>query len=127
MSDAPPAVEEAAQPDGPTLFDVVPPEPEAPRALPAANEEPPARMVLENVAGHPVPAARHGWRATALIALMGLGGLATAAGSMAWGMSADGASGGFDPQIVSWTGGLMGVSLAAFAAYLFLRGLSDEF
>jgi len=125
--DAPQAVEEVAQPAGPTLFDVVPPEPETPRALPAANEEPPARMVLENVAGQPRRTARHDWRAAALIALMGLGGLITAAGSMAWGMSADGASGGFDPQIVSWTGGLMGVSLAAFAAYLFLRGLSDEF
>lgn len=126
--EAPLGEETAAEPEGPTLFDVVAPEPEpeAPRTLPAANEAQAARVVLEDLAGHAEPVVRHGWRTTALLALMAVVGLGLAGGSMAWGLGAD-PSGGFDPQIVSWTGGLLGVSLVAFAAYLFLRGLTDEF
>lgn len=124
--ETPLADDSPAEPQGPTLFDVVPPEPEASRAVAAANEDPPARIVLEDVAGHSDPVARHGLRTTALLTLMAVAGLTLAGGSMAWGLGADAVAGGLDPQIVSWTGGLMGVSLVAFAAYLFLRGLTDE-
>lgn len=111
-------------PEGPTLFDVVPPEPEEPRAVAAVNEAATARLVLEEVAGH--PAARHGWRTTAALAVMAVVGVALTGGSLAWGLSADAANSGLDPQMVSWVGGLFGVSMVAFAAYLFLRGLSDD-
>jgi lysozyme len=123
--EAPRSEEAPAEPEGPTLFDIVPPEPEAPRVLPAVSDAPAARIVLEDVVGHVDPALRHGWRTTALLALVAVVGVGLAGGSMAWGLGAD-VSGGFDPQIVSWTGGLLGVSLVAFAAYLFLRGLTDE-
>ncbi|MGE5501532.1 MAG: lysozyme [Ignavibacteriales bacterium] len=120
------AEEAASEPEGPTLFDVVPPEPEAPRTLAAANEAAPARMVLEDVVGQPGSTVRHGWRTTAALALMAVAGLGLAGGSMAWGLGADVTAGGFDPQIVSWAGGLVGVSLVSFAAYLFLRGLTED-
>jgi len=111
-------------PEGPTLFDVVAPDAEEPRAVAAVDQAPTARLVLEDVAGH--PAGRHGWRTAAALATIAVVGVALTGGSLAWGLSADAAATGLDPQMVSWVGGLFGVSMVAFAAYLFLRGLSDD-
>jgi len=117
--------EAEATPEGPTLFDVVPPEAEEPRAVAAVDEAPAARLVLEDVVGR--PAGRHGWRTAVVLAVIGIMGVALTGGSLAWGLSAQASTGGLDPQMVSWVGGLLGVSMLAFVAYLFLRGLSDEF
>jgi len=122
--EAHPSQEAEPAPQGPTLFDVVPPEAEEPRAVAAADEAPAARLVLEDVTGH--AGGRHGWRTVAGLTAMAVAGLALTGGSLAWGFGAGAAGDGLDPQVVSWVGGLFGVSMVAFAAYLFLRGLSDE-
>ena len=47
----------------------------------------------------------------------------TVTSPLAWGFYAQGSAGPLDPQFVSWVGGLAGVSMMAFAAYLALRRL----
>jgi lysozyme len=111
--DPAPAAEEAPVQDGPTLFDVAP---VVAQANPAATE----RMVLQDISGGP-----HGanwWVPFAPMALAALG-MALAGGSLGWAFYADGSAGPLDPRAVSWVGGLIGVSMMAFAAYLALRRL----
>jgi lysozyme len=119
----PPVPAEAeAGPEGPTLFDVVSPEPEAPRAQAAVYEAAPARLVLEDVAGS--KRSHRGVGKALLPAALALVGLVLFAGSVSWPVYMDGV-GGVDPRLVSWAGGLTGVSMIAFAAYLFLLRLGE--
>jgi lysozyme len=119
----PPVPAEAeAGPEGPTLFDVVAPEPEAPRVQAAVNEAAPARLVLEDVAGS--KRSHRGVGKALLPAALALVGLVLFAGSVSWPVYMDGV-GGVDPRMVSWAGGLTGVSMIAFAAYLFLLRLGE--
>ena len=56
----------------------------------------------------------------------GDGGMALSGGALFWGFYAQGFSGPVDPRVVSWVGGLAGVSMMAFAAYLALRRLGGS-
>lgn len=115
--DPEPEVEAAAGQDGPTLFENALADTAA-APLPAAGAA--ERLVLQEVSGGPHDA---GWvQAFAPMALAALG-MALSAGSLAWGFYAAGSAGPLDPQLISWVGGLAGVSLMAFAAYLALRRL----
>ena len=105
--------------DGPTLFDVAPPP-----ALPAVNSAAAERLVLEEVAA----SRAKGWGAALAPIALAVSGMALSGGALFWGFYAQGFSSPVDPRVVSWVGGLAGVSMMAFAAYLALRRLggSDE-
>jgi len=76
-------------------------------------------MVLQEVSG---AARSKGWLGA--FAPIGLGalGMAVSGGSLSWGFYAD-RSAVLDPQAVIWVGGLSGVAMMAFGAYLALRRL----
>jgi len=105
----------------PTLFDVAPAA--ARRDTPVVQPEgnPLERITMAGShLSHPMPQA---WEdAAGAAALAGLG-LALAVGGLAWGFYARATESGLDPRFISWIGGLIGVSLMAFAAYLALRRL----
>lgn len=117
--DPEPEVEVAAGQEGPTLFDAAPPATVA-QANPAAGE----RMVLQDISG--APASRADWLAPFAPLALGAGGMALSGGSLGWAFYADGAAGPLNSAAVSWVGGLAGVSLMAFGAYLALRRLGDS-
>jgi len=121
-----PETSEAVVQDGPTLFDVAPEAPLAeeapiePTPLPAAAPTPFAPKPAA------VPAAAS-WRWTSAIAPVALGaaGLTLAAAAVFWGVYAGAESLGLNRPAVVWVGGLAGVSMMAFSAYLALRRLAD--
>ena len=116
--DPEPEAEVAERQNGPTLFEVAPPEP---ATLPMESG-PARRMVLQDLSGsHHEP----GWLSPFAPIALAAGGMALSGSSLGWAFYADGAAGPLDPLAVSWIGGLAGVSMMAFAAYLALRKLGE--
>ena len=119
--DPEPEVEMADAQDGPTLFDVAPPEPST--APPVAQAGPGTGMVLQGISGSAHP--QRPWLEPFAPIALAAGGMALSGGSLGWAFYADGAAGPLEPLAVSWVGGLAGVSMMAFAAYLALRKLGE--
>ena len=114
-----PAVEVVERQNGPTLFEVAPPEP---ATLPMASNTA-QRMVLQDISGAPHDP---NWLSPFAPIALAAGGMALSGGSLGWAFYADGVAGPLDPLAVSWIGGLAGVSMMAFAAYLALRRLGED-
>ncbi|HEX6865946.1 MAG TPA: glycoside hydrolase family protein [Caulobacteraceae bacterium] len=117
--DPEPEVEVAERQNGPTLFEVAPPEP---ATLPM-EANPAQRMVLQGISGAPHQPT---WLGPFAPIALTAGGMALSGGSLGWAFYANGAAGPLDPLAVSWVGGLAGVSMMAFAAYLALRRLGES-
>lgn len=117
------AAEEAQ--DGPTLFDVAP-EPAQPEPEPEAKLTPPPPIVLpmpkKTTAAVPAIQNWAGFAAPAVLAVLGM--ILTGA-ALFWGVYDGADTLGLNRRAVIWVGGLAGVSMMAFSAYLTLRRLSD--
>lgn len=115
--DPEPEVEVADGQDGPTLFDAM--------AAPLAESDAAAgRMVLRDISG--AAKAKGDWLAPFAPIALAAGGMALSGGSLGWAFYADGGAGPLNPAAVSWVGGLAGVSMMTFAAYLALRRLGGS-
>lgn len=113
-----PEVEVVERQNGPTLFEVAPPEP---ATAPIADNLV-SRMVLQGISGAP---HERNWLSPFAPIALAAGGMALSGGSLGWAFYANGAAGPLDPLAVSWAGGLAGASMLAFAAYLALRRLGE--
>jgi lysozyme len=114
------AVQEAQ--DGPTLFDVARDAPE-----PAPEPEPTPLPVILPIRDKPATFAPRGPNWAGLVAPIALAvvGVVLTGAALFWGVYDGSEALGLNRRAVIWVGGLAGVSMMAFSAYLTLRRLSD--
>jgi hypothetical protein len=110
--------------DGPTLFDVAP---QPPQPEPQPEPEPTPLPVILPIRDKPAIVVRkvHNW--TGLVAPIALAvvGVVLTGAALFWGVYDGSEALGLNRRAVIWVGGLAGVSMMAFSAYLALRRLSD--
>jgi lysozyme len=124
---------EPANESAPGLFDVTAVEPvyEGGPSRPLVSEDYVRRLVREDeqailgeeFSGFDLPTEPARISGLPMVGL-GLGGMAIFAGAVAWGLTARAGDGPLNPLVVSWGLGLLGIVMAAFAAWRWLDGMA---